>query len=315
MSSLSRRSILKAAATSVIVGSVATSSSARAEKFTPHFVGRQRGNIYAREYAGSGPAFVLMHGIPDNLHIYDLLIPHLVGAGRRVVAFDFLGYGASDKPASGIYGFKQQIDDLKAVVEALNLGKVIPVGHDASGPAAINFAMEFPDHVASLCILNTFYHATPGARLPELVELFATPSLEALALSIGQNPEQFAWLLQFQQSVFRNALVERQRERFSTFLAPIINGSFLQQPSSAPAFVQMASQIITEVTQNTARLSALESMDLPVKLIWGKNDPYFDPKGVEDFRYHLKRSSLLMIEAGHWLQIDDPEKVAKGMLT
>ena len=45
---------------------------------------------------GRGPAIVLMHGFPDDLHLYDRLVPEL--AGRRVVSFDFLGWGASDKP-------------------------------------------------------------------------------------------------------------------------------------------------------------------------------------------------------------------------
>jgi haloalkane dehalogenase len=67
--------------------------------FIEHYVSRQQGRVYARDYEGVGPAFVLMHGFPDNLRIYDDLIPYLVAAGRRVVAFDFLGFGASDKPS------------------------------------------------------------------------------------------------------------------------------------------------------------------------------------------------------------------------
>ncbi len=66
--------------------------------FAQHYVPREQGRVYARDYKGAGPAFVLMHGFPDNLHIWDDLIPHLVASGRRVVAFDFLGFGASDKP-------------------------------------------------------------------------------------------------------------------------------------------------------------------------------------------------------------------------
>jgi haloalkane dehalogenase len=62
--------------------------------FTEHRIPQGQGNVYARDYAGAAPAFVLMHGFPDNLHIYDDLIPNLVGGGRRVVAFDFLGFGA-----------------------------------------------------------------------------------------------------------------------------------------------------------------------------------------------------------------------------
>ena len=97
--------------------------------FTEHRVPRDHGSIYVRDYAGTGPAFVLMHGFPDNLHIYDYLIPQLVARGRRVVAFDFLGFGESDKPAGATYSFGQQLGDLKAVVDALGLEKIIPVAH------------------------------------------------------------------------------------------------------------------------------------------------------------------------------------------
>jgi alpha-beta hydrolase superfamily lysophospholipase len=60
---------------------------------------------------------VLMHGFPDNLHIYDDLIPYLVAGGRRVVTFDFLGFGALDKLPDATYSFKQQLGDLDSVVE------------------------------------------------------------------------------------------------------------------------------------------------------------------------------------------------------
>jgi haloalkane dehalogenase len=160
--------------------------------FTEHDVPSEQGDIYARDYEGVGPAFVLMHGFPDNLHIYDNLIPHLVAGGRRVVAFDFLGFCASDKPTGAAYGFKQQLGDLEAIVEVLGLNKIVPVGHDAAGPAAINFAIEHPDRVSSLCILNTFYAAAPTIRLPEVIELFATTNLKALTRAMLQSPEQFA---------------------------------------------------------------------------------------------------------------------------
>jgi haloalkane dehalogenase len=68
-----------------------------APSFTEHHVPRGQGRVYARDYQGAGPAFVLMHGFPDNLHIWDDLVPYLVESGRRVVTFDFLGFGASDK--------------------------------------------------------------------------------------------------------------------------------------------------------------------------------------------------------------------------
>jgi hypothetical protein len=60
--------------------------------FTEHRVQHAGGSLYVRDFPGSEPAFVLLHGFPDNSHIYDDLIPHLAAAGRRTIAFDFLGF-------------------------------------------------------------------------------------------------------------------------------------------------------------------------------------------------------------------------------
>src|SRR5262245_8959588 len=120
--------------------------------------------LYARDYPGDGPAFVLMHGFPDNLRIYDALAPLLARADRRVVAFDFLGYGASDKPADYHYTAEGMEGDLDAVVAALGLGPVVPVAHDASGPTAINWALAHQAQVAALALLNTYYDAAPTLR-------------------------------------------------------------------------------------------------------------------------------------------------------
>jgi haloalkane dehalogenase len=284
--------------------------------FIEHHIPREQGRVYVREYAGTDPAFVLMHGFPDNLQIYDQLIPHLVAAGRRVVTFDFLGFGASDKPAGAKYSFKQQQSDLEAVVESLRLDKIVPVGHDAGGPAAINFAIDHPDRVTSLCLLNTFYAAAPTIRLPELIELFANPSLKALADAIVQSPEQFAFVLRFQQKRFLETLPEEQKATFETVLAPIINNNFNfgRQAGSGPAFAQMTAQVFEEVTRNTQRLPDLEALDTPVKLIWGNTDLNLNTGIAEDFQSHLKHVSLLVLSAGHWPQIDTPEQVAKEML-
>jgi haloalkane dehalogenase len=286
------------------------------QKFSESFVQREQGKIYARDYTGNDPAFVVLHGFPDNLHIYDELIPHLTAAGRRVVSFDFLGYGASDKPVGMHYTFKQQQKDLEAVVETLQLGKIVPVGHDAGGPAAINFALDHPDRVASICLLNTFYAAAPTIRLPELIELFATPKLKALALAILESPEQLAFLLRFQQQKFLKTLPEKYHASFEAILAPIINNNFNfgRKEGSGPAFAEMAAQVYEEATRNTERLPELEALDVPVKLIWGEADLDLNTGVAKDLQSHLMDASLVILTAGHWLQVDAPEQVAKEML-
>jgi pimeloyl-ACP methyl ester carboxylesterase len=283
--------------------------------FVEHRVPRGNGNVYARDYAGAGPAFVLMHGFPDNLHIWDDLVPHLTGSGRRVVTFDFLGFGASDKIAGAAYSFKQQLGDLEAVVETLGLGKIVPVAHDSSGIASLNYALVHPEAVDSVIMLNSAYAEDPTVVWPEMVTLFATKSLGTLATAIAQSAEQFGWLLKWQQQKFYDALPDAQKPHFQAFLGPLIGQNFLAPPSSGPAFMQLAAQFFDALAQNAKRLPELKALDVPVKLIWGQFDPYITVAEAERRKSHLKHASLTIVPAGHWLQIDEPQQVASAMLS
>ncbi len=282
--------------------------------FTEHYIPREQGSVYARHYQGTGPAFVLMHGFPDNLHIYDDLIPYLTAGGRRVVAFDFLGFGASDKPAAAAYSFEQQLGDLEAIVEVLALDKIVPVAHDSSGPAAINFTLDHPERVESLCLLNSAYDDAAPVHWPEMIELFATGSLNALSGAIAQDPGQLGWLLTWQKKRFYDALPENQKTRFETVIGPLIADNFMQQPGSGAAFVQLASQFFAQLARNTARLGDVETLDIPAKVIWGELDPYITAEVAKDRLSHFRRGSLHLLPAGHWVQSDLPDAVAREML-
>jgi pimeloyl-ACP methyl ester carboxylesterase len=285
------------------------------DTFSEHRIARDQGQIYARDYAGSGPAFVLMHGFPDNLHIWDDLVPYLVAAGRRVVTFDFLGFGASDKPAGAAYGFRQQLDDLAAVVAGLDLGRIVPVAHDSSGMAALNYALAHPDGTDSVVMLNSAYCEDEQVVWPEMITLFATRSMQPLAMAIAQSPQQFGWLLQWQQKQFLDALPDGQKSHFQNFMGPLISDNFVVQPGAGPAFVQLAAEFFEEHARNARHLPALQALDLPVRLIWGQYDPYITVAVAERRRSQLKNASLTVIPAGHWLQADAPALVAKAMLS
>lgn len=285
------------------------------QKFVEHRVQRGPGSLYARDHAGAGPAFVLMHGFPDNLHIWDDLIPYLVAGGRRVVTFDFLGFGASDKPADATYSFRQQLGDLEAVVETLGLGQIVPVAHDSSGMAALNYALAHPEGVESVIMLNSAYSEDASVVWPEMITLFATASLQALAVAIAQSPAQFGWLLKWQQQKFLDAMPEAQKAHFSDVIGPLISDNFTMQPGAGPAFVQLAAQFFAEHARNERQLGALKALDVPVKLIWGQYDAYFPVALAERRQAQLKNASLTLIPAGHWLQADAPAEVAKAMLS
>jgi alpha/beta hydrolase fold len=121
-------------AVAVALGAVfAIPSFARGDTDMSHlkqvFVTHNGHHIAAYEQKGVGPAILLLHGFPDNHHLYDKVLPRL--RGRNVVTFDFLGWGASGKPSNYNYTFAEQEGDLNAVISQLHLGPVILVASDS----------------------------------------------------------------------------------------------------------------------------------------------------------------------------------------
>lgn len=284
--------------------------------FRERYVSRPDGHrLYVRDYPGDGIPFVMVHGFPDNCQIYSTLGSLLSAAGRRAIAFDFLGFGSSDKPAGYAYSFEQQLTDLKAVVADLGLETVVPVAHDAGGPAAINFALDHASRVSSLVLLNCYYASSPVLRFPEFIELCANPQLTALSRALMTDPKQAAWLLQFQQSRFLEGAPAALRARFDSVLQPIINDNFAKPPSSVPAFLSMAADARSNLAFNSRRTASLRQFTSPVHLVWGTQDPYLNKAVADDIAAHFPKAVLTGLEANHWPQIDAPEVVARAMLS
>jgi haloalkane dehalogenase len=268
-------------------------------------VGTPDRQIAVFEYLGADPAFVLMHGFPDNSHIYDQLIPQLLG--HHVVTFDFLGWGASDKAMASRYTSESQEGDLTEVIAALGLASPILVGHDASGPVALNWALTHPSQTGGVALLNTYYGATPALRFPEFIQLFSDPTLAALAAAFAQSPAQLGWLLNWQGSQMR------QGARDPEALEAIIQAQFRATPSVVPAFMSLTRDLWHTVQRDTERHAQVATIPVPVSIIFGSEDPYLAPM-ASYFHELIPASDLHLVKAGHWLQWDAPSEVARTLL-
>src|SRR5262249_35613939 len=149
------------------------------------FVQRDEHRIHVREHPGAEPPIVLMHGFSDNMHLYDRLVPHLTPP-RRVVLFDFLGWGESDKPAGYPYTTDNQVGDIDAVITQLKPGPAGLVVPAASGPPGIDWALDHPELMAGLALLNTYYCEMPTLRRPEAIWLFSTPVIRSVARPVAR---------------------------------------------------------------------------------------------------------------------------------
>jgi haloalkane dehalogenase len=279
--------------------------------FTERVVQREQHRIYARDYEGGEPAVVLMHGFPDNLHLYDRLVPYL-SPPRRVVAFDFLGWGSSDKPFGYPYTAKNQKGDLDAVIKQMELGQVVLVAHDASGPPAIDWALENPHQIATLVLLNTYYSAMPTLRAPEAIFLFSTPLIRSVArpLSGALNHLIFRRMYWWQVGrFFRDAEIRNQ-------FVPILYQQFDATPSARPAFFRLNEDLRSTIRTGSKAIPKLKEFRRPVRIIFGASDPYLNSGVARRFHELFPTSDLFLLRsARHFVQMDEPEEVARLILS
>jgi haloalkane dehalogenase len=279
--------------------------------FVERFVQRDQYRIYSREYPGEEPAIILMHGFPDNLHLYDRVLPFL-SPRRRVVTFDFLGWGNSDKPQGYVYTTRNQEGDLEAVIKQLQLETVVLVAHDASGPPAINWALAHPDQVATLVLLNTYYCDMPTLRAPEAIFLFSTPIIRSVARPVAEafNHQLFRRMYRWQVGrFFRDAQVRNQ-------FVPLLYQQFDATPSARPAFFRLNVDLRPTIRAGTKAIPELKKFQRPVRIIFGASDPYLNSGVAQSFYEIFPTSDLFLVPgARHFVQMDEPEEVSRLILS
>jgi pimeloyl-ACP methyl ester carboxylesterase len=235
------------------------------------FVQRNQPRIYVREHRGEEPTIILMHGFPDNLHLYDRLIPYLPPP-RRVIAFDFLGWGASDKPPGYPYTASNQVGVLDAVITQLQLQQVILVAHDASGPPAIDWALAQSERVAGLVLLNTYYCAMPTLRPPEAIWLFSTPLVRNIARPLSQMFGHWIFRHMYQWQVGRFFRDVEVRNKF----LPLLYQQFDARPSARLAFFRLNEDLLPTIRSRTKMIPKLREFRRPVRIIFGDADPVLE---------------------------------------
>ena len=208
-----------------------------------------------------------------------------------------------------IYTSKQQEGDLQAVLDTLEVEQVVLVPHDASGPVAINWALDHPERVSALVLLNTYYADAPTLRFPEFIALFADPAYAALTRAMAREPNVARWLLRWQAEQF--GAEDWGQE---TLLPPVLH-QFADTPSTFPAFITLTSDLQATLRADTQRLPLLKTFDRPVRIIFGAGDPYLNPGVAEHFHEAFPTSELFLLHKGHWPQLDSPEEVACLLLS
>jgi haloalkane dehalogenase len=268
-----------------------------------------KGNVFVREIPGDDPPIVLMHGFPDDHNIYDRLLPLL--SPRRAVAFDWRGYGRSDRADLGGFSVQEHVAELEALLDQLGIGRAVLVGHDASGPDAVAFTIAHPQRVAHLVLLNTIFGHLPSLKLPEMIRLLADPALAPLADAMINDDAQRLWLLQFAADQWGMDALDPQGVAVQSILPEFFGTA--DQPDALPAIRAWTACLFDSLSEQDKLVGtgALRDLEVPVSVIFGGSDRYLGTSLAREIAGLFTDPSLHVVpDASHWPQQDQPQIVA-----
>jgi pimeloyl-ACP methyl ester carboxylesterase len=146
---------------------------------------------------GEGDPIVLVHGFASTAEvnwIYPGWVKTLTAAGRRVIALDNRGHGASSKlydPAA--YHSARMAEDVRALLDHLDLARADVMGYSMGARITAFFALGYPARLRGAVFGGLGIHLVDGVGLPEsIAEALEAPSLADVSDPMGRTFRAFA---------------------------------------------------------------------------------------------------------------------------
>lgn len=244
---------------------------------------------------------VLLHGLSEcSAFFWRPLIQHFE-RDYRIVAFDLLGHGDSDKPDSG-YEIEHQSALMRAAIKQLGMDRTTLVGHSLGGIIATRMALDEPTLVDKLVLYDAPLSDTPRRNF--LMFLQRVPDTAMLLLLAALTPKPLSRLLVSLIPLrwATRAVLWRWRVPFNR---QQLDEEFIQHSMRHSSYALMESARNAYLQHNIVR--ELRQLQAPTCMIVGEDDVLLPESMARKLKYNIPNSELHMIKkAGHVSLIDQP---------
>jgi pimeloyl-ACP methyl ester carboxylesterase len=258
----------------------------------------------------SGDPLLVLHGFPTSSFDWRSVIEPVRAAGRRVVLFDFLGFGLSDKPDVR-YSIRGYADTAEAVARAAGLERVVLATHDLGDSVGGELLARSLEGSLELEVTNRII--TNGSIYLGMAQLTAGQEMLLAApdeiidlAAVGIDPAEG-----FKGGVggtfARPADADPEELTAQWELASYQDGHKL--------LARTIRYIEDRRAEERRFTGAIEAHPSPVHIIWGKLDPVARYPMAE--RLHEIRSEAPLVtleDIGHYPMVEDPDAFSTAML-
>jgi len=260
----------------------------------------------------AAPAIVLLHGFPESHRTWRHQIPELAKT-HFVIAPDQRGFARSSKPEGAEnYTPDKTVGDLIALADHFGKDRFTLIGHDWGGAIAWMAALQHPNRVERLIIVNaphpfvfqkSLFDDMEQRAASQYIRLFRNPGLEAQLEAMGLGtffdttfarhadpallaPERDAYLDEWGQPGAMTAMLNWYRAS-----AIVVPG--MDETPERPAFLD----------------GPFPPLQMPVLVIWGMGDKALLPVQLEGLDQLVPDLKIVKVDAGHFVPWENPGAV------
>ncbi|WP_205696113.1 haloalkane dehalogenase [Conexibacter sp. SYSU D00693] len=251
------------------------------------------------EGPADAPPVVLLHGEPTWSYLYRKVLPPLLEAGHRCVVPDMPGFGRSDKPTDvAWYSYDRHCEVMAGLLaDHLDVRGATLVVQDWGGPVGLRFAVEHPDRVARLVVMDTGLF-TGHQRMSEAWTAFRDFVERTEDLPIGM--------------LVRGACAtDPGDDVVAAYEAPFDTPAAKAGARAFPLMIPLAPDAPgAEAGQRV--LAALRGLDVPTLMLWADGDPILPLSTGRRFAEAIGRPEPEVVPgASHFLQEDAGEWIGR----